>query len=375
MEVYSKLPKEFQLEAFAPKDNLFPLDEVPIKVNVLPYENEVKNLLKQKQLNLKYRLEHNTKGFEFALAGLTEALSEFDLIQTWETFTFWTAAALEAKEKYGIPVIITVWDNIPFDQEELEYPRQIKEKALKLADQFLVYTRGSRRVLISEGVNPEKISIVLPSVDTEKFKPEKPDPKFAEELGIKKEDIVIIFSGRLVWEKGIYDLIHALAEALRYENQKSIKLLIVGDGPEKENLIARSKRAGVEKSVIFTGKRSYEELKKLYNLADIIAAPSLPTRSWQEQFCMALIEGMASGLAGIASYSGGLPEILGDAGILVPPGDYSKLAEAINTLVGNRKEYKEYCSKARERAEFLFNQTNNAEKIAELYSNVLNLQP
>ena len=366
MEMYARLNSKYELTAFVPPDNIFPLDEIPIPYKVIPYENETGSLLHRKQINLKYRREHSSHGFEIPMAGLDDALAEFDLIHTWETFTHWTESALKAKRKYGVPVLVTVWDNIPFDAETLEIPASIKKRALDESDSFLVYTRVSRKMLRLEGITPGRLKTVLPGVDIEKFRYRKPNPKIIEELEIEPDDGIILYVGRLVWEKGIFDLIHAIAELNRYDKTGKLKLLVVGEGPIKKELAARAEKCRV--SVQFLGKKEYKDLPDIYNCSNIIAAPSIPTKIWQEQFCMALIEGMACGLPGIVSTSGGLPEILGEGGISVPPQDYISLAEAIEKILGNKETYLKYSKLARERVEEVFNVDSNAEIMENIYS-------
>jgi len=80
---------------------------------------------------------------------------------------------------------------------------------------------------------------------------------------------------------------------------------------------------------------SYDEMPQVYNMADVLALPSYPTMAWQEQFGMVLIEAMACGKPIITTMSGSIPEVVGDAGILIPSGDYFNLAENILRLMND----------------------------------------
>ena len=77
-----------------------------------------------------------------------------------------------------------------------------------------------------------------------------------------------------------------------------------------------------------------DELAGVYRRFDVVAVPSLETPSWIEQFGRVAVEAMASGVAVVASDSGSLPEVVADAGILVPPGDVGALAGALGTAAG-----------------------------------------
>ena len=67
----------------------------------------------------------------------------------------------------------------------------------------------------------------------------------------------------------------------------------------------------------------------MYRRFDVVVVPSLETPSWVEQFGRVAVEAMASGVVVVASRSGSLPEVVGEAGVLVPPGDVGALADAL----------------------------------------------
>ncbi len=83
------------------------------------------------------------------------------------------------------------------------------------------------------------------------------------------------------------------------------------------------------------GLRPGEQLPELYRSFDVVIVPSLSTPGWTEQFCRVAVEAMASGVPVIASDSGALPEVVGDAGLLVPPGDPAALRGALNVLASD----------------------------------------
>lgn len=114
-----------------------------------------------------------------------------------------------------------------------------------------------------------------------------------EELGIKENDTVILFVGRIAYEKSIDFLINNHVQILK--KHKNSKLLIVGDGPDLEKYKALSKKHKIENNVIFTGKVPWNEVPLYYNIADIFV-----TASHTETQGLTVIEAMAASLPVVA---------------------------------------------------------------------------
>ena len=165
---------------------------------------------------------------------------------------------------------------------------------------------------------------VLPlGVDIERFHPGPPPNTEPGALHIG-------YVGRLDAHKGVEVLVDAVA------GQPSWTLHVVGDGPTADDIRRRAAPLGA------AGRRSpgsspTDELPDVYRSFDVVVVPSLETPSWTEQFCRVAVEAMASGVPVVASASGALPEVVGDAGVLVPPGDAAALRRrALRLGVGPR---------------------------------------
>ncbi|MFX0202254.1 MAG: glycosyltransferase family 4 protein [Candidatus Hodarchaeota archaeon] len=117
-----------------------------------------------------------------------------------------------------------------------------------------------------------------------------------EELDIKKEEIVLLCVGRLPPEKNVEGLLCELWKLGR----KDVKLLIIGDGPEKGRLVKMSNSLGLGKVVSFLGMRA--DVERFYSIADIFISPSK-----YEPFGQVILEAMAAGLPCIA-FKKNLPE-------------------------------------------------------------------
>jgi glycosyltransferase involved in cell wall biosynthesis len=98
----------------------------------------------------------------------------------------------------------------------------------------------------------------------------------------------------------------------------------------------------------------YSEMPRFMNGLDALVLPSLETAQWKELFGRVLIEAMACGVPVIASATGGIPDVVGDAGILVRPGDIAGLAEGLQEIVGDPARRAELGEKGRKRTITLF---------------------
>ena len=94
---------------------------------------------------------------------------------------------------------------------------------------------------------------------------------------------------------------------------------------------------------------SYQDIPKVHNLADIFVLPSVPSEQIREQFGMVLIESMSCAKAVVSTLCGSIPEVIGDAGILVQPFDHFSLYLALKKLILDQKLREELGQIARER--------------------------
>lgn len=146
-------------------------------------------------------------------------------------------------------------------------------------------------------------------VDTDRFHPRHRDPAWRRKLGVRGDDVLVTFVGRLVWEKGLH-VFADVAEGLRAQGLPA-RTLIVGDGPARADLEARLPQT------IFTGHLGGDALARAYASSDVFLFPSDT-----ETFGNVTLEAMASGLPTVCADATGSSELVqhGTTGYLAPPG-------------------------------------------------------
>lgn len=315
-------------------------------------------------------LQTRYAGREPGILPFAERLRGFDVVQSWELFTDWSAQAAEARDRYGTPLAVMVWDNIPFNMERNPVRRAIKRRVAQRADRFIVHTERSRRMLTIEGLDPARIEQFDPGIDLDAF---APGPGGRARLGVDPEDFVILFVGWLLPRKGIDFLVLALRELLNDATLRSHRprLVMVGSGPGRDRVERLIERLDLADACRFAGAVAYEDMPAVYRAADVFVLPSIAMPDWQEQFGMALIEAMACGLPVIATQSGAIPEIAGDAAVLCQPNDFLALYEAVKQLMLDAEAREERAARSRDTALRRFSLDAYAQALGAVYAGML----
>ncbi len=199
--------------------------------------------------------------------------------------------------------------------------RWLERWALRHASGASVCNAEAGRILTAKGL-PGRATYIPLGVDLERFSP-------AVEMTTRPPGAVVVgYVGRLEAHKGV----HVLLDALRHDEH--LRARIAGDGPERAALEGRAEELGVTAQVAFEGALPQHALPDFYRSVDVLAVPSLPTAGWLEQFGRVVVEAMACGTPVVASDSGSLPVVVGDGGVVVPPGDSVALAVALREVGG-----------------------------------------
>jgi glycosyltransferase involved in cell wall biosynthesis len=247
--------------------------------------------------------------------GLASALEGADIVHAAELGVWFVGQPARLKAKLGYRLVTTVWETIPFlDTLRGFRGRADRKDALAQVDLFLAATERARRCLLLEGVEDERIEVLAPGVDLQAFR--------ATATGGSRR--LIVSPGRLVWEKGHFDVLRALAVL-----EKDVRLLIVGAGPERDRLHRYAADLGVGDRVEIRSV-PYEAMPAVFADASAVVLASLATPVWEEQFGMVLAEAMAAGAPIVASRSGAIPEVLAGSGAqLFASGDWVELSQLL----------------------------------------------
>lgn len=147
--------------------------------------------------------------------------------------------------------------------------------------------------------------------------------------GEQKEKQLVLFVGALIERKGVHFLLEAFARVAAVH--PNAKLAIVGEGPLRPSLEARSRELGLQEAIDFIGPQSRDETAFWMRRASLLVLPSL-----EEAFGVVLLEALASGTPCVASRTGGIVDVVSsDVGVLVPVADPEAMALAINGLLGD----------------------------------------
>jgi glycosyltransferase involved in cell wall biosynthesis len=204
------------------------------------------------------------------------------------------------------------------------------------------------------------IQLIHNGIDTTIFK-KKEVANCRQKLGISNDTIVITFVGRLIYAKGVQDLITAFSKIK--DTALDTKLLIVGEGPYRANLEHLAQQTGCASSILFLGQKNQDEVIDILSATDIFVNPS-----YSEGLPTSVMEAASIGLPIIATDVGGTGEIIvsHETGMLVKTGDTGQLEQKLRELLTNTQLRRELGANAR----IFVEQKFNWEKIAELVESV-----
>lgn len=232
------------------------------------------------------------------------------------------AAAFIIHHLAGIPYSFTAHGS------DLHRDRHMLREKVAEAAFVAAISNYNKELIVSEcqGQYRDKVLVVHCGVDTEVFQDRS--GKAIQDNG--RHPFTILCVGTLHEVKGQAYLIEACADL----HKKGIDFAchFVGDGPDRASLTGLAEQAGILAKVHFHGQQKRERIAQLLQEADVLVAPSVPTRDGRrEGIPVVLIEAMSSGVPVIASDLSGIPELVvdGQTGLLTPPGDVAALTRAL----------------------------------------------
>ncbi len=275
--------------------------------------------------------------------------------------------ALKIAEGLNVPLVATYhgYDATLTDRSMGSTPHGwlylMRRNALrKRATRFIAVSTFIRDKLLQQGFPPERTLIHYIGVNTEFF---QPDPT------VKRQPIVL-FVGRLVAKKGCSLLIRAMQRV--QEKVPDVQLVVVGDGPLKQELEADAKAS--LRNYSFVGRQSPTEVRGWMQRATVFCVPSIAAPNGDaEGFGMVFAEAQACGLPVVSFASGGIPDAVshGETGLLAPEGDCETLAEYLCLLLTDQNRWSEFSAAGQARVLKKFNIRLQTPLLEDLYTQLI----
>jgi PEP-CTERM/exosortase A-associated glycosyltransferase len=256
-------------------------------------------------------------------------------------------AALRAARRFRLPFVYEVrafWEDAAVDHgtsreggPRYRLARALETHVLKRADAVTAICEGVKRDILARGVPEEKMTVIPNAVDVEKFSVgQGRDFALARELGLEGCEVVG-FLGSFYAYEGLELLVEALPELLR--KRPSLRLLLVGEGPREAHLKRRAGELGIEAEVVFPGRVPHDDVRRYYDLVDVLVFPRFAMRLTETVTPLKPLEAMAVGKLLVASNVGGHRELIrdGETGLLFEAGSKSDLVEKVLRALEDRE--------------------------------------
>lgn len=297
--------------------------------------------------------------------------SRYDIVHDNQTMAY----GILKIQQLGLPVVETIHHSVFLDRElAVKSAKSIKDRVglrwwysflnmqKKVAKQLpyiiTVSHNSAEHIAQTFDIPRERLRVVYNGIDTSIFHPPQKNRRVENRL-------LTVTSGNIA-VKGLNYLLEAVA-VLR--QQHPVELVVIGKGVDNPNVQKLVSNLGIKDYVKFTGEVSTEELAKQYRSAAVVVVPST-----YEGFGLPAAEAMACGAPVVATTAGALPEVVADAGLLVPPGDVKALVDSISSLLHNEEKRRSLGEAGHKRVAQNFNWRTAAKRTLDVYSEALERQ-
>jgi glycosyltransferase involved in cell wall biosynthesis len=274
---------------------------------------------------------------------LAQLLREpWDLVHCWEEPYVAAAAQVAYSTRRDVPIVYATFQNI-----EKRYPPPfgwVERYTMARAAGIIAFGRTSREVAVQRAPGTTPVRVIFPGVDVAHFSPETgARARVLRKYSWDDSWRVVGFVGRFVPEKGCALLTRALERI-----EEPWRAIFVGSGPLEADLRDWARRYGGR--VRIETEVGHDAVAEYLNAMDLLCAPSQTTHRWREQFGRMVIEALACGVPVIASDSGEIPDVVGDAGVIVGEADEQGWTRAIARLMRDEELRADLARRGRQRA-------------------------
>ena len=265
----------------------------------------------------------------------------------------------------GLPVVSTCHGFISNDINLALY-NKLDRFVLRFAHKIIAVSIGIKNDLIRSGINESHLLMIQNAVEVnsnlELFIQNRRNKR--QEYNLTEKEFVIGYIGRLSEEKGVKYLIEATS--MLNDLNRFIRVLIIGEGPQKKELEDLVKKVNMEDKIFFVGFQS--DIENWLPAIDVFVLPSLT-----EGTPMSLLEAMANGIPVVASAVGGVPQVVdsGKNGILVAPGKPEEIVDAVNRLYQDETLRKTVHEEGKKTIELKFNASKWIKQIEAEYLKII----
>lgn len=294
---------------------------------------------------------------------------KFDVIHAHDWLVAYAAKTL--KHSYNIPIVSTI------HATEAGRNSGIHDEVQRyINDTEWLLTYESSEVIVNSnymkcelqrlfGLPFEKINVVPNGININNFNGIERDYEFRRQYAMDNEKI-ILYVGRLVYEKGIQNLISAMPKILNGYHDS--KLIIAGKGGMLDELKAQANAMGLGNKIYFTGYLNSKQVQKMYKCADVAIFPST-----YEPFGIVALEAMLAGVPTVVSDIGGLNEIVehGKDGMKSYAGNSNSIADSVLTLLYDYKLCSDISKNAKAKVKEQFNWNKIAQDTHFIYEKAI----
>ena len=258
-------------------------------------------------------------------------------------------AALKAGKRHKIPVVYecrAFWEDAAVDHgtskeggARYQLTRLLETRVFQQSDAVTTICDGLKNDIIARGVPAEKITVIPNAVDIGRFTMDvKPDPEKMAELDLEGKT-VLGFIGSFYAYEGLVHLVRAMPNILK--SAPDTRLLLVGGGPQEQEILEWVDRLNLHGVVKQTGRVPHDEVTDYYNLVDIFVYPRLNMRLTDLVTPLKPLEAMAQGKLVLASDVGGHRELIRDHhnGRLFSAGSIESLSAAVVDMMEHRDKW------------------------------------